>query len=1227
MATTRGARRIKTHARVTTSLTEGDPRLDFERAHISCMVGDFDPANWRLRKSTDGFNEDGVPIVLHPFRITTATLWGSLSPYAQDVLDSDLIVRAEGNPVYLRGDGGEGHCLINVSHSPKRTTWINDILWPAIQADFDAIAAEWAPGPDGLFASLTGSGVYPHLYVNLDALGETTAPLTAPGTLVGWDKVGWDQNLYRAGVIATYQALLVKMQAWKPRPYVLVGNNAVSIDVDSIVLEKDLGIFDFTDFFGSDRLVGSQAEFILCDSDGTAHDGGEIQGLFDRYTSLRQTVNGPRMLQLKLTGSFPPADRLADLRMGAVAAYYLLYNADHPDDLTLRISLQGETVPAHYPEYDIDLGDPVSAYVRDMDVYTRPFERGIVYLNARPDEFTITVADGYELAVCEGGGSYTDTGSLQWVPLDAGPFSLPPGGAGVVLRKQGSRSTKVWETARTAGLPVGQAVVSAAVDTLRNELYLLYRGTTGVLQKAYRNVTGNWMLLGPLALPGWSAYHALGYDAVTDRLLVGGRGPGGAHARMAEAVPNAGAVVPGSWSTYGNSTLTSPPGLPLTVDHILVTPQEGDPTQPARTHGYLVSDSTPSGLNGAARFFIPGSEALVLEVLGVPAMVDQGSFFALGLDHISHGVLLSVPPAGPALALAGSGLGDYQQLDMLPATELQPSFGRRDLGVIYHVGYHAAQGQGWIYPVAPEGPGSLSPSTFPTRCFGGWVGDRGDGVFSWVVDAAGVVYRNRNQTGDVFVALALDPLQLEAGDSVIAMVPHPDGGTFGVVTQQGGLYWFTQVQVAPTLNVSPRGSGSREGLDVAFRVTLDNVTTYPVIVNWTTAPVGGNPATGDDFVGGVFPTGQLTIQPGFAQAIIQVPTAFRSGFQGTRTFELEIAIDPSTGFAAGIGTGTAQSSILDSDETPSLDLVGVTTSSYEGNPTRWRLELSAPVAYDVSVNWIVAEHTGAPFPAIPADFPGGVYPSGNVVIAAGQTAAEFEVPTAADAIEEVVTETYLVRVELDPGTAGPVEMGTVQSIAALLDATPHTQPDGRIFYTDEATIGRSLVLFIIREDGLVWDRVLEDWSASPRSSSMELPLIELEDEPGTHALEGSVPTPELGDGMFARVEEAGDSERRPLAAFAFAGAIDIEFDFGPFLDLSVGGTAVDGGSDITVGRLLLELLSVAKGMWRAERTTLPGGRRVLSLTLHVLGSNAELRRFKLTLDDPLEGSRRPPDAI
>lgn len=173
----------------------------------------------------------------------------------------------------------------------------------------------------------------------------------------------------------------------------------------------------------------------------------------------------------------------------------------------------------------------------------------------------------------------------------------------------------------------------------------------------------------------------------------------------------------------------------------------------------------------------------------------------------------------------------------------------------------------------------------------------------------------------------------------------------------------------------------------------------------------------------------------------------------------------------------------------------------------------------------------------------------------------------------------------------------------------------RLAWTDEATIGRQLVVLAINEQGQTLNPTLQTFGA--RTDECEILMTELSSYPGTHLVD--VPLPDDVTDIMFRIEELDDPDHKPLGAPSRPSISGVVSNLADLLDVVVPHTAVDGGPDVTVGRLFLELLSVAKGMWRIDRVA-------RTKTLHLLGTNEVLRTFQVVRNQT-ESARKPPDAV
>lgn len=191
-----------------------------------------------------------------------------------------------------------------------------------------------------------------------------------------------------------------------------------------------------------------------------------------------------------------------------------------------------------------------------------------------------------------------------------------------------------------------------------------------------------------------------------------------------------------------------------------------------------------------------------------------------------------------------------------------------------------------------------------------------------------------------------------------------------------------------------------------------------------------------------------------------------------------------------------------------------------------------------------------------------------------------------------------------------------------------SDPTLRFWFTDSVQAGESLVALLLDEQNRAWNATMGIYAAMPRTSDMEVPLMEMSELPGTFRPTGTLPTLASGATILVRVEHAGDSDRIPITSKSFASNdLLVSIEWGDILDLIVRGSGVDGRADDTLGRVILEHRSFEIGGRLAARGRDARGRRTLRGGPTLTGTNEQIRRLVLMLADPLVSSVMPPDAF
>jgi len=321
-------------------------------------------------------------------------------------------------------------------------------------------------------------------------------------------------------------------------------------------------------------------------------------------------------------------------------------------------------------------------------------------------------------------------------------------------------------------------------------------------------------------------------------------------------------------------------------------------------------------------------------------------------------------------------------------------------------------------------------------------------------------------------------LTSEPTESFAVTLSAPVGATISTTSANGSILnddASTEVSIVATDAIKPEGNvGSTP---FTFTVTRSGVVAgITTTVDWAVAGTGVSPAIPFDFAGDVYPSGQLTFNPGETSKVITVQISGDTTVEPNETFR--VTLSNITGTAAII-TFTADGTILNDDSTfavsPSLVSVG------EGNagtaPMVFTVTRTGDLLIASNIAWSVVG--SGTFPASANDFAGGVLPSGIVSFAANEVTKTIVVNIQGDTTLES-NETFLVT--LDSATNGTIVTSTatgailndefqalnagdivitsiyadnpdVFSFVPLVDLQPNTS----IVFTDNAWNGTSLL--------------------------------------------------------------------------------------------------------------------------------------------------------------------------
>jgi hypothetical protein len=241
---------------------------------------------------------------------------------------------------------------------------------------------------------------------------------------------------------------------------------------------------------------------------------------------------------------------------------------------------------------------------------------------------------------------------------------------------------------------------------------------------------------------------------------------------------------------------------------------------------------------------------------------------------------------------------------------------------------------------------------------------------------------------------------------------------------------------------------------ITYTLTLDQPRrSIPTTVEWS---VTAGSADAADFVNGALPSGTATF--GFAgSATITLPVLGDDSVEVNEDFILTLS-DPSPGLVIG-GTGSATGTILN-DDLSFASILPATQALAEGGVGSganfsFSVQLDQPPAEAQSLFWSVSgtgTNAAAPsdFAAATQDFPEGLFPSGSLSFAPGQTSQSFTLPVLGEALVEP-DETFAIQI-----TSASSD---VQVSAAVASAT---------ITNDDVAQGSSAILNLVQPVEFDW---------------------------------------------------------------------------------------------------------------------------------------------------------------
>ncbi len=210
------------------------------------------------------------------------------------------------------------------------------------------------------------------------------------------------------------------------------------------------------------------------------------------------------------------------------------------------------------------------------------------------------------------------------------------------------------------------------------------------------------------------------------------------------------------------------------------------------------------------------------------------------------------------------------------------------------------------------------------------------------------------------------------------------------------------LSIAPLSANQLEGTGG-PGTPFAFTVTRVGDSRGTVTVNYQVAAGTTNPANGTDFVGGVFPGGQVVFAPGETTKILNIFVGADDVIEMNEEFTVSL-VGPVIGNAQIDTANDEAAGVIQNDDADTISIAANSADRLEGStggqtPFTFTLSRTGAAIGFATVDYIVTGAGPGTIFANPVDF-GGAFPTGQVVFSPGQTSQILTIFVDADTIVE-----------------------------------------------------------------------------------------------------------------------------------------------------------------------------------------------------------------------------------
>jgi hypothetical protein len=191
---------------------------------------------------------------------------------------------------------------------------------------------------------------------------------------------------------------------------------------------------------------------------------------------------------------------------------------------------------------------------------------------------------------------------------------------------------------------------------------------------------------------------------------------------------------------------------------------------------------------------------------------------------------------------------------------------------------------------------------------------------------------------------------------------------------------------------SDQAEGNSSFTPFSFNVSRQGDLSTSCSIDWSVTGTGSSPAQPGDFQAGSFPAGSLSFAANEASKTITINVVGDTDLEPNKLFRVSLANPVGTTIATASATGT----IRNDDSTLALSAIAIEQPEGNSGITNYTFTVSreGDASSGSSASWTVTG-TGAN-PASADDFQAGSWPSGSVILGAGETSKTITVAVAGD---------------------------------------------------------------------------------------------------------------------------------------------------------------------------------------------------------------------------------------